>query len=84
MPLIKARVPASARCATSGADYVLNQLIETTVAKDREFVAWRAAHRATSTPRPPTRARRSRAGACLTTRAEVIRPHRRWSSIGSC
>ena len=23
-------------------DYVLNQLIETTIAKDREFVAWRA------------------------------------------
>ena len=25
-------------------DYVLNQLIETTLAKDREFVAWRAEH----------------------------------------
>jgi hypothetical protein len=25
-------------------DYVLNQLIETTIVKDREFVAWRAEH----------------------------------------
>ena len=25
-------------------DYVLNQLIETTLAKDREFVTWRAEH----------------------------------------
>ena len=25
-------------------DYVLNQLIDTTIAKDREFVAWRADH----------------------------------------
>ena len=28
------------------ADYVLNQLIDTTIAKDREFVTWRAAQRA--------------------------------------
>jgi hypothetical protein len=25
-------------------DYVVNQLIDTTIAKDREFVAWRAEH----------------------------------------
>jgi hypothetical protein len=25
-------------------DYVVNQLIETTLAKDRDFVAWRAEH----------------------------------------
>ncbi len=25
-------------------DYVLNQLIETTITRDREFVAWRAEH----------------------------------------
>ncbi len=25
-------------------DYVLNQLIDSTIAKDREFVAWRAEH----------------------------------------
>jgi hypothetical protein len=31
-----------ARFIGDTADYVLNQLIETTIAKDREFVAWRA------------------------------------------
>jgi hypothetical protein len=34
-----------ARFIGDTADYVLNQLIETTLAKDREFVAWRAEHR---------------------------------------
>ena len=29
-------------------DYVLNQLIDTTLAKDREFVAWRAGREAPS------------------------------------
>jgi len=33
-----------ARFIGDTADYVLNQLIETTLAKDREFLAWRAAH----------------------------------------
>jgi hypothetical protein len=33
-----------ARFIGDTADYVLNQLIDTTIAKDREFVAWRAAH----------------------------------------
>ena len=32
-----------ARFIGDTADYVLNQLIETTLAKDRDFVAWRAA-----------------------------------------
>jgi hypothetical protein len=31
-----------ARFIGDTADYVLNQLIETTIARDREFVAWRA------------------------------------------
>ena len=31
-----------ARFIGDTADYVLNQLIDTTIAKDREFVAWRA------------------------------------------
>ncbi|MEA2674987.1 MAG: hypothetical protein QOI92_2179 [Chloroflexota bacterium] len=35
-----------ARFIGDTADYVLNQLIDTTIAKDREFVTWRAAHRA--------------------------------------
>jgi hypothetical protein len=33
-----------ARFIGDTADYVINQLIETTIAKDREFVAWRAEH----------------------------------------
>ena len=33
-----------ARFIGDTADYVLNQLIETTLAKDREFVAWRTEH----------------------------------------
>ena len=33
-----------ARFIGDTADYVLNQLIETQLAKDREFLAWRAAH----------------------------------------
>jgi hypothetical protein len=37
-------------------DYVLNQLIETTIVRDREFVAWRAEHpeAITATPARPT------------------------------
>ena len=33
-----------ARFIGDTADYVLNQLIDTTIARDREFVAWRAEH----------------------------------------
>ena len=33
-----------ARFIGDTADYVLNQLIDTTIAKDREFVAWRTEH----------------------------------------
>ena len=33
-----------ARFIGDSADYVLNQLIDTTIAKDRDFMAWRAEH----------------------------------------
>ena len=33
-----------ARFIGDTADYVLNQLLDTTIVKDREFVAWRAEH----------------------------------------
>jgi hypothetical protein len=33
-----------ARFIGDSVDYVLNQLIETTLVKDRDFVAWRHAH----------------------------------------
>jgi hypothetical protein len=38
-----------ARFIGDTADYVLNQVIETTIAKDREFLTWRAEH-----PNEPT------------------------------
>ena len=46
------------------ADYVLNQLIDTVLAKDKEFLAWREAHPGSHAPRPtPRHPRRSRARA---------------------
>ena len=33
-----------ARCIGDTPDYVLDQLIDTTIAKDRDFLAWRAEH----------------------------------------
>ena len=41
-----------ARFIGDTADYVLNQLIETTIAKDREFVTWRAEQPAEAAPKP--------------------------------
>jgi hypothetical protein len=41
-----------ARFIGDTADYVLNQLIETTIAKDREFVAWRAEQPAEAAAKP--------------------------------
>jgi hypothetical protein len=42
-------------------EYVLNQLIDTVLAKDKEYVAWRAEHPQSFVPRRPTRIRK-RAG----------------------
>ena len=39
-----------ARFIGDTADYVMNQLIETTIAKDRDFLAWRADHPADIAP----------------------------------
>src|SRR5207245_8245456 len=36
-------------------DYIVNQLVETVLAKDKEFVAWRAAHPQSYAPRPFSR-----------------------------
>ena len=44
------------------AEYVLNQLIDTVLAKDKEFVAWRAEHAQSFVPRRAPRVR-TRAGA---------------------
>jgi hypothetical protein len=42
-------------------DYVLNQVIDTVLAKDKEFVKWRADHAHSYVPNSASRARRNRA-----------------------
>ena len=42
-------------------DYVLNQVIDTVLAKDREFVKWRADHAHSHVPTAASRPRRHRA-----------------------
>jgi hypothetical protein len=42
-----------ARFISDSPDYVLNALIDATLAKDRDFLAWRAEH-ATAPPASPT------------------------------
>src|SRR5438093_12299056 len=44
-----------ARFIGDTADYVLNQLIDTTIAKDREFLAWRAEHPSEPVAKPQGR-----------------------------
>jgi len=39
-------------------EYVLNQLIDTVLAKDKEFLAWRAEHPQSFVPRRPPRLRK--------------------------
>ena len=58
-----------ARFIGDTADYVLNQLIDTTIAKDREFVTWRAEQPAEAAPKPNGREHTSPARA----HAEVAR-----------
>ena len=38
-------------------EYVLNQLVDTVLAKDKDFVAWRAEHPQSCVPRPGSRRR---------------------------
>jgi hypothetical protein len=58
-----------ARFIGDSADYVLNQLIENTLAKDRDFLGWRAEHpnetSAAAPRRQPTAARLAQAGSRL-------------------
>jgi len=42
-------------------EYVLNQLVDTVLAKDKDFVAWRADHRQSCVPRPGCRRHGTRA-----------------------
>ena len=41
------------------AEYVLNQLIESMLAKDKEFMRWRAEHPQSFVPRPSSSSKRS-------------------------
>ena len=41
-------------------DYVLNQVIDTVLAKDKDFQAWRAEHRESFVPRPGQQSHRAR------------------------
>jgi hypothetical protein len=43
-------------------EYVLNQMIDTVLAKDKEFIQWRAGHPESFVPRPTGRARGPRPG----------------------
>ena len=45
-----------ARFIDDTVDYVLNQLIDRTLLKDRDFLAWRAAHPAVAPTEPTARA----------------------------
>jgi len=55
-----------ARFINDTADYVLNALIDATLAKDRDFVAWRA-EQSTKSPAPATRV-----DAAATARKDVV------------
>jgi hypothetical protein len=48
------------------AEYVLNQLIDTVLAKDKEFVAWRAEHSQSFVPRRSPRIRKRAGGRDVT------------------
>ena len=43
-------------------EYVLNQVIDTVLAKDKEFLQWRATHAESFVPRPSSRSRGPRPG----------------------
>jgi hypothetical protein len=44
-------------------EYVLNEMIDSVLARDKEFVQWRAAHPQSFVPRPAGKGRGSRSGA---------------------
>ena len=51
---------AYAQFLSESTEYVLNQVIDTVLAKDKEFQAWRADHPESHVPRPGHRAHRPR------------------------
>ena len=54
-------------------EYVLNQLIDTVLAKDKEFLAWREAHPGSHEPHPAVRRPRSRTRRVTSTELPVDR-----------
>src|SRR5436309_15281032 len=71
-----------ARFIGDTADYVLNQLIDTTIAKDREFLTWRAAQTAEPpVPAPPKAPGRDQTGIARVP-AEAVRQRRRHAVPG--
>jgi hypothetical protein len=55
-----------ARFIGDTADYVLNQIIDSTIAKDRDFVAWRVEHPNETVTRPNDVDRSTRGSASAT------------------
>jgi hypothetical protein len=59
-------------------DYVLNQVIDTVLAKDKEFAKWRVEHAHSHVPSAVSRVRRSRAASArhaATTASPLSRSH---------
>ena len=62
-------------------EYVLNQLIDTVLGKDKEFVTWRADHPQSYVPsRRPARVRKVRSSAAMTRDGAADGPTRRLSA----
>jgi hypothetical protein len=61
---------AYARFLNEPTEYVLNQLIESVLAKDKEFLAWRADHPESHVPAPATPSKRTKRS-----HAAMDRPH---------
>ena len=51
---------AYAQFLGESAEYVVNQVIDTVLAKDRDFITWRADHSQSFAPRPFARVRKGR------------------------
>ena len=64
---------AYAQFLSESTEYVLNQVIDTVLAKDKEFVQWRTAHPESCVPRPTGRARSGRAGTARRDHGTVVR-----------
>jgi hypothetical protein len=54
-------------------EYVLNQLVDTVLAKDKEFLVWREGHPGSHAPRPVARRPRSRSRRVTSVEAAVDR-----------